>query len=276
MEFNFPFDDITFSFSPKDFEKGNLQLIDDGVYVSQDEIQFSMDNFAAFKVTNGDTIEFFPYVENYDKALLELYVNGPILGAILHQRKILPLHASSIVYQEKGILFCGESGAGKSTTALVFMQSGASILADDVSPVLVEREQIFALGYSSKLKLWEDTFQKLAIQKTTQQKIWTEDEREKFYHPLESQKTKQKIHFLFFLKIGNNLGFKKVKGIEKFEKLHQHIFRNEFITLMPETQKSYIQQIKEICAHCELIEIKRPKEIHPIVLKDFLLSLMND
>jgi len=48
----------------------------------------------------------------------------------LWQQSII-LHASCVVMQDKAILICGASGAGKSTTALWFRQQGAKVMHDD-------------------------------------------------------------------------------------------------------------------------------------------------
>ncbi|MEG8053162.1 hypothetical protein QP185_07710 [Sphingomonas aerolata] len=52
------------------------------------------------------------------------YLLGTALGALLHQRALLPLHCNAIVHDGKAFLFCGDSGAGKSTLAAVFEARG--------------------------------------------------------------------------------------------------------------------------------------------------------
>jgi len=53
----------------------------------------------------------------------------------LRQRGCLPLHASGIAIDGQGVLFLGESGAGKSTTAAAFYSRGHKVLTDDVGAV---------------------------------------------------------------------------------------------------------------------------------------------
>ena len=40
-------------------------------------------------------------------------------------------HASCVLWQNKGILFLGDSGTGKSTAALRLIEKGATLIADD-------------------------------------------------------------------------------------------------------------------------------------------------
>ena len=45
------------------------------------------------------------------------------------------VHASCVRWQNKGILFLGDSGCGKSSAALKLMEKGAHLIADDYTEV---------------------------------------------------------------------------------------------------------------------------------------------
>jgi hypothetical protein len=60
---------------------------------------------------------------------------GRFFGYLLRQRGYLALHASAVAVCGKAVLFLGESGAGKSTTAAAFHPRGHAVLADDVAAV---------------------------------------------------------------------------------------------------------------------------------------------
>lgn len=60
------------------------------------------------------------------------YLLGSALGALLHQRGLLPLHASAVEIDGKAYAFTGHSGAGKSTLALALAQRGHKLLCDDI------------------------------------------------------------------------------------------------------------------------------------------------
>lgn len=61
-----------------------------------------------------------------------LYLTGAMLGALLHQRGLYPLHASCVSIGGVGVGFAGKSGAGKSTLVATMLQRGASFVSDDV------------------------------------------------------------------------------------------------------------------------------------------------
>lgn len=60
------------------------------------------------------------------------YLLGSALGALLHQRGLLPLHASAVEIDGKAYAFVGQSGAGKSTLALALTERGHRLLCDDI------------------------------------------------------------------------------------------------------------------------------------------------
>ncbi len=66
---------------------------------------------------------------------VRVFLYGSVLGAILHQRGVLPLHASAVSDGAQAILFAGHSGHGKSTLAAAFLEHGYRLMADDVTAV---------------------------------------------------------------------------------------------------------------------------------------------
>lgn len=66
---------------------------------------------------------------------VRLYLLGSALGAILHQRGLLPLHANAVEVDGGAVAVLGPSGAGKSTLAAWFHDQGLRVLCDDVCVV---------------------------------------------------------------------------------------------------------------------------------------------
>ncbi len=63
------------------------------------------------------------------------YLQGTVMGALLHQRGGIVLHASGIEADGGAILFAGASGEGKSTLAAALSTRGYPVVCDDVSHV---------------------------------------------------------------------------------------------------------------------------------------------
>lgn len=88
---------------------------------------------------------------------LRLYLLGSAIGALLHQRGLLPLHANAIEIGGRAFAFSGHSGAGKSTMAAWFHDRGHRILTDDVC-VIRPAADGRALAYPGipRLRLWRE------------------------------------------------------------------------------------------------------------------------
>ncbi|RAL25050.1 hypothetical protein DL240_02220 [Lujinxingia litoralis] len=72
-------------------------------------------------------------------------------------RPLIALHGSAVHFpQEQAIAIIGDSGAGKSTTALALWRQGASLLADDLVLIDVERQVILAGAPALRLALADD------------------------------------------------------------------------------------------------------------------------
>jgi hypothetical protein len=91
---------------------------------------------------------------------VRLFLLGSALGALLHQRGLLPLHANAIEMDGSAIAFSGHSGAGKSTIAAWFHDRGHRILTDDVCVIGFDAAGR-ALAYPGipRLRLWREALE---------------------------------------------------------------------------------------------------------------------
>ena len=91
---------------------------------------------------------------------LRLYLLGSAFGAILHQRRLLPLHANAVVVEGRAIGFMGHPGAGKSTLAAWFHDRGFDVLADDVC-VVTPGPDNHPLAHPGipRLRLWREALE---------------------------------------------------------------------------------------------------------------------
>ena len=69
-------------------------------------------------------------------------------GLMTLRRDTLAIHSSCIVYQDKAVLFLGESGTGKSTHTRLWREhiEGAVLLNDDSPMIRVEEGKVWAYG----------------------------------------------------------------------------------------------------------------------------------
>ncbi|TGT73339.1 MULTISPECIES: serine kinase [unclassified Mesorhizobium] len=84
-----------------------------------------------FMISSANRINVDP-APGVDDPLLAFPLLGPVMALALHQRGLLVLHASAIEVDGKSVIFKGDKGAGKSTTAGAMIRAGHRLLTDDV------------------------------------------------------------------------------------------------------------------------------------------------
>lgn len=120
----------------------------------QEELAFPQ-NIGRFEIRCGREIVVDP-LPGADPLVLRAMLQGRLMAYLLRQRGFLPLHASGVAIERQGILFIGESGAGKSTTAAAFYSRGHNVLTDDIGAVRVAGRGVGLLTAWSGLRLLED------------------------------------------------------------------------------------------------------------------------
>ncbi|NEX18412.1 MAG: hypothetical protein C1943_17865 [Halochromatium sp.] len=99
--------------------------------------QFLIKDVARYRVQDGREILVDP-LPDADPGDVRLWLLGTALGALLHQRGLLPLHVSALALSGGAYAFCGDSGAGKSTLAAALHRRGLALLTDDVGLAVPE------------------------------------------------------------------------------------------------------------------------------------------
>jgi hypothetical protein len=123
------------------------------------ETLLTVADVARYLVAGGREIHVDPAAGASERNV-RLYLLGSALGALLHQRGLLPLHANAIEIDGRAVAFSGHSGAGKSTIAAWFHDCGHRILADDVCVIGFDAEGR-ALAYPGipRLRLWREALE---------------------------------------------------------------------------------------------------------------------
>ena len=132
------------------------------VSMSPTEYLLKFVNIANYYVNLGNKIIVEPFA-GADEKSVRLFLLSNAMAAILHQRDTISLHASAIEHNEGLVLFCGQSGAGKSTTVTMLQQQGYKIISDDVCVLKIEGDVITAVPSYPMVKLWEDSFAKTGL-----------------------------------------------------------------------------------------------------------------
>jgi hypothetical protein len=124
--------------------------------ISQNRVHLTWGTVGDLWIEEGCRIVVVPVV-GVDQEALRLFVLGPGLGVLLHQRGLLVFHASGVAIHDQVVGFIGAKGWGKSTTAAILHQRGHALISDEL---LVLRFDILnqprVMPGSPQIKLWVD------------------------------------------------------------------------------------------------------------------------
>ena len=238
--------------------------------LNQHEFAMQVDGVGSFYACNGREVEYAPAMGALPQ-MIELYLYGSVYGAILHQRKILPLHGSSFIWNEQGVALCGESGAGKSAITASFCMNGAQFLTDDVTPISFEGGMPNIIPLSNRIKLWNDSLQQLKQEKRELAAIYPG--HDKFYLPIEKNMQENfPLKWLFVIEPSEITEIEAVvlHGVDSFTAIRNEVYRWEFLQAMQESETSYFITLLNICKTINVLKIKRPLKVPIENMIDFL------
>ena len=147
--------DVLINVGPIDLPKPSSELGSDFRFEA-DRQYLAWQAVGAFLISDASRIDVEP-APGVDDALIAFPLLGPVMALLLHQRGLLILHASAIAVGGKSVIFMGDKGAGKSTTAGAMIRAGHELLTDDVVALDMTRsdEAMIVPGFP-QLKLAAD------------------------------------------------------------------------------------------------------------------------
>ncbi len=203
--------------------------------------RLAIDGVARYLVTEGREIIIDP-AEGADEASVRVFLLGSAIGALLHQRGFLPLHASAVEASGRAIAFTGVSGRGKSTLAAAFSRAGYRVLADDVCAVKIGADGVpRAFPAYPGLRLWADAIRKLDIDpegltraRPLLQKSILPTGRALEQHPLP-------LSHVYLLSTSNQdrLELEPVEGMRKLRVLTDNTYRRQFLEGLGDKQDHF-------------------------------------
>lgn len=238
------------------------QKVDEGknAFYNDQYVWFHIDNVGTYLIRNGDTVTI-DLCENPDLNILKVYILGSVLGIILLQRNTVAIHGGSIVINNKGCIFTGDKGAGKSTLTTALRQRGYDFVSDDVGAIELSDIPMINPGFGYQ-KLCEDAMTKLGYD-SSKFTPFRSDMNIKYIVPALDNFVKEKVPFkaLFEIEQGDTQKVEvvEVTGNEKLQKIIKNVFRIEVLMYSGGVPADYFKKCIEIAKHIKLYKITRPK-----------------
>ncbi|MGM0836097.1 MAG: aldolase [Bacillota bacterium] len=200
-------------------------------HVEENLCMFHVPDTALFLIQNGNEITVSPHEGAVDDHI-RLYLLGTCMGAILMQRRILPLHGSAIAINGNAYAIVGDSGAGKSTTASALLKQGYQLISDDVIPLTFNEHNVpMVTPAYPQQKLWQESIDEFGMNSSKFRPII--DRETKFAIPVSSQFCNEQLPLAGVFELmkteDDAVRFSSVSGLERFHLLFQHTYRNFFI-----------------------------------------------
>ncbi len=235
----------------------------------------NMHDIARYLVQNGNEIIIEPD-ENSLESDVRVFFLGSCIGALLHQRGLLVIHAGVINTPKGAVLFTGPSGVGKSTTLGELMRRGYQMMVDDVCGVVLNDEGIpMALPGYPRTRLWADSAKKL--EQNIEEMERTRPQLEKYERQLPEQFWAQpaRLHRIYLLSTNNKgeLSITKIPAINAFRVVLFNTYRQQFLDGL-EMRAPHFAMATAVAKHSGIARITRPS--HPFMLTELVDMIEQD
>lgn len=211
---------------------------------------------ATYRMTAGRSI----IVDSRDGEIgrnVRLYLLGSALGAVLHQRGLLPLHACALAFGGKAIAMLGRSGAGKSTLAAWLADRGGGLLSDDVCVVEKREKRFLVPSGIPRLRLWRDALEARGEEAAAYARSF--DDWDKFDVPVPAlPEGPVELAALFLLEEAPLLGFDRLSGAEAVEAVSANTYRGSYVRQMDRVRQHFDQCVA-LVREVPVIRFTRPR-----------------
>jgi hypothetical protein len=199
--------------------------------ITSDEYRLEVKDVAKYHVSQGKKIIIEPCPEA-PSDMIRLFCLSNAFAALLHQRRIIPLHGAALLNGDKLVMILGDSGSGKSTTMAALLQKGLQPFSDDVCvPAFMDGEFKFYSSYPM-MKFWKSTLEMDGLDMKVDRKIRPDLEKYGLYfHDSFIIEAKQP-EVIFILKISDQVSqvcISPIHGISLFQELERNAYRGEYI-----------------------------------------------
>jgi hypothetical protein len=215
-------------------------------------------NIGKFLIRDGREIAF-ELDGACDERGAALYLLGTCFAILLQQRGNLVLHASAIAAGGRAMLFCGQSGAGKSTMAALLCRRGYPLLNDDVCNLTAVEGGYEVRPDGRMLKLWSTSLDELEWEKRESMAV-RQDMEKYFFAPPVSEADPQPVGAIYILRPaepGEAPSIERLRTLEGMVELKQNAYRPALVSAM-DREKDYFAASAALQRSAGVFVLRRP------------------
>lgn len=239
------------------------QAIEEGATFNfeKNKMWFFIKGVAVYYIYNGSNI-IVDRCEDYNKDYLKIFLLGSAFGMLFIQRNNVAIHGSSLIIDEKSVIFTGLSGAGKSTLSVTLRNKGYKFLTDDICAIGETLDGNFTVkpGFPQQ-KLCKDAMIKMEYD--IDKFVRVNDDRDKYALPVGNlfYEKSVSLNAIFELTVDDvdNVEIVKVTGSEKFLRIMKNIYLIDVIGHSG-LENSYFKKCMQIANKISYYRIIRPRE----------------
>jgi hypothetical protein len=213
-----------------------------GVVVGPNDFWIDVPDVARFHVKGGTDILVQP-ADDATMNVIRSFLLGSAMGALLHQRGLLPLHASAVEMGGSAVIFSGTSGAGKSTMALHLVKRGHRLLCDDICAVDFSTGTPRLWPGLVNLKLWRTSLDSVGADPSALQQVLPTIDKYKL--PVGEAADYRSIPVARFFLLEQHVGaapsITAMAGAEAVAAFVSHTFRGQLVAPMEQSRRHFEQ-----------------------------------
>lgn len=221
-----------------------------------------IDGVARYLAVDGREILVQPEPGAIEGDLRALLLCSP-MGGLLHQRGLLPLHASVIATPRGAVVFLGNSGRGKSTLAAHFARRGFRVLADDIAVIRFDGTgKPFAEPGLPQFKLWPNSVSELGEAADTLPRLRPQMEKRTLAFPGSFCREPLPLARLYALEADNqspDIRLFPQPVLDRVRLLLDHTYRAQYLPGLG-IQKAHFQSLSRVAAAVPLVRVTRPDD----------------